>query len=231
MSRLGLRTNKYVCCMWAYFLLLLSMGLLYAQNAKKTWFAPRAGMNWGQYRTKSDDIVSRSYWGGGFYGGLSVQQQLDAKGWWAIQGDLGVTQRRSTDRNLLYDYRYNIWSTDVAVLGVWRWVRRFEALFIEAGPSSSLLLYGKYWEKDNLSGEVETRKVQFGREREVRRGEIAINLGMGAGYLAGPGYLTFGLRFWHGLNNLGSQRSLFQRWHNYGVLMSLSYWYDDSLRD
>lgn len=203
---------------------------LYAQN--KTWYAPKLGLSWGQYRTQDTrEIASRSYWGGGFYGGLALQHALDAKGWWAVQGELGVTQRRSTDRNLLTDWRYNLWSADVALLGVWRWIRKFEAFFLEAGPSSSLLLYGKYWERDNLSGEVETRKVQFGRgsTRDVRRGEFAFNVGAGAGYLAGPGYLTFGLRFWHGINNLGG--GLFQRWHNYGVLMTLSYWYDDSLRE
>ncbi|MCS7153591.1 MAG: PorT family protein [Bacteroidia bacterium] len=210
----------------------IGIGLLFSQEVKPTWFAPRVGINWGQYRTKSADIVSRSYWGGGLYGGLALQRQLDSKGRWALQGEIGTTQRRSTDRNLIYDYRYNIWSADIALLGVWRWVRKFEALFIEAGPSSSLLLYGKYWERNNLTGEVERRRVEFGRKTtsDVRRGELALNIGMGAGYLAGPGYLTFGLRFWHGINNLGSGQ-LFQRWNNYGVLMSLSYWYDDSLRE
>lgn len=206
---------------------------LYAQSGKPTWYAPRFGLNWGQYRTRDvQDISSRSYWGGGFYGGLAVQQALDPKGWWAVQGELGVTQRRSTDRNLLTDWRYNLWSADLAVLGVWRWVRKFEAFFLEVGPSSSLLLYGKLWERSNLTNEVETRTVQFGRGagRDVRRGEIALNAGAGAGYLVGPGYLTFGLRFWHGLNNLGAG-GLFQRWHNYGVLMTLSYWYDDALRE
>lgn len=208
----------------------LFTALLFAQE-KSIWYAPRLGMHWGQYRTKDlQDIASRSYWGGGFYGGVALQQQLDPKGWWAVQGELGITQRRSTDRNLLYDYRYNLWSADLAVLGVWRWVRKFEAFFIEAGPSSSLLLTGRYWEKDNLSSETETRKVAFGRgeARDVRRGEIALNAGVGAGYLAGPGYLTFGLRFWHGVNNLSG--GLFQRWHNYGLLMTLTYWYDDSQR-
>ncbi|GIV24501.1 MAG: hypothetical protein KatS3mg026_0193 [Bacteroidia bacterium] len=215
--------------------LLLSVGvlLLHAQEAKSTWYAPKFGLNWGQYRTRDiEDISSRSYWGGGFYGGLALQQALDLKGRWAVQGELGVTQRRSTDRNLLTDWRYNLWSADLAVLGVWRWVRKFEAFFVEAGPSSSLLIYGKYWERSNLTDEVQTRTVQFGRGagRDVRRGEIAWNAGVGAGYLAGPGYLTFGLRVWHGLNNLAAG-GLFQRWNNYGVLMTLAYWYDDSLRE
>ncbi|MCX8111714.1 MAG: PorT family protein [Bacteroidia bacterium] len=214
-----------------YIIPYLYLSAVLAQQAKRTLFAPRVGLNWGQYQTQADNIVSRSYWGGGFHSALAFQQQLDAKGWWAIQGEIGVTQRRSTDRNLLYDYRYTIWSTDIALLGVWRWMRKFEALFIEAGPSSGLLVHGKYWKRDNLTGEVETRQVRFGRREasDVRRAELALNLGLGAGYLAGPGYLTFGLRFWHGVNNVAS--GLFQRWHNYGVLMTLAYWYDDSLRE
>lgn len=210
----------------------MGLAVLAAQDLKRpTWYAPRLGLSWGQYQTKDlSDITSRSYWGGGFYGGVALQHPIDLKGWWAVQGEIGATQRRSTDRNLLTDWRYNLWSMDVAVLGVWRWVRRFEAFFLEAGPSSSLLVYGKYWARDNLTGEIETRKVQFGRgeARDVRRGEIALNIGAGAGYLVGPGYLTFGLRFWHGANNLAG--GLFQRWHSYGMLMTLTYWYDDSLR-
>ncbi|MEN3041053.1 MAG: porin family protein [Bacteroidia bacterium] len=207
------------------------LSLLQAQKSKSILYAPRLGINWGQYRTRAEDVVSRSYWGGGFHGALGIQQLLSSRGQWAIQGEIGMTQRRSTDRNLLYDYRYNLWSADLAVLGVWRWMRKFEALFLEAGPSSSILIYGKYWRKDNLTGEEQTRRVQFGKgeARDVRRGELAFNLGIAAGYLAGPGYLTAGLRFWHGINNLGG--GVFQRWHNYGLLMTLSYWYDDSLRD
>lgn len=208
------------------------VGVLLAQDERTTWFAPRLGINWGQYRTKSqDDVVSRSYWGGGFSGAVAFQHQLGPAGWWAIQGEVGATQRRSTDRNLLYDYRYSLWSADVVVLGVWRWIRKFEGFFFEAGPSSGILLYGRYWERDNLSGETQRRKVRFGRggARDVRRGEMAFNLGISAGYRAGPGYLTFGLRFWHGINNLAG--GVFQRWHNYGVLMNLIYWYDDSLRE
>lgn len=210
---------------------LASLPLL-AQNAGRTWYAPKVGINWGQYRTKDTGAISsRSYWGGGFYGGLALQQALDSKGIWALQGELGVTQRRSTDKNLLSDWRYNLWSMDLAVLGVWRWVRKFEAFFFEAGPSSSLLLTGRYWERDNLSGAEELRKVAFGKGgvRDVRRGELALQVGAGAGYLVGPGYLTFGLRFWHGVNNLAG--GLFQKWHNYGMVMTLTYWYDDALRN
>jgi hypothetical protein len=173
---------------------------------------------------------SRAYWGGGFSGAIGTQVPLDREKIWAIQGEMSITQRRATDRNLGYDYRYNLWSLDFTALGVWRWNREFEVFFLETGPMSSVLVYGKYWERDNLSGEIETRKVQYGRggNRDLRRGEIAWTLGASAAYLAGPGYLTLGLRFWHGLNNLGG--GLFQRWHNYGIMMNLIYWYDDSLR-
>ncbi|MCX7607220.1 MAG: PorT family protein [Bacteroidia bacterium] len=216
---------------WLLWSIVCGAGI-YAQKDRSTWYAPRLGINWGQYRTKdSRDISSRSYWGGGFYGGVALQHSLDMKGKWALQGELGVTQRRSTDRNLLTDWRYNLWSADFAVLGVWRWMRKFDFFFWEAGPSSSLLLYGKYWEKDNLTGEIATRKVSFGQgsNRDIRRGEIALNAGAGAGYLIGPGYLTTGIRVWHGANNLAG--GLFKRWQNYGILMTLSYWYDDSLRE
>jgi hypothetical protein len=215
--------------MFRLFGLLLGIGFLPAQV--KPWYGLRSGINWGQYHTKDQaDIRSRAYWGGGFSGAIAAQVPFAEDKPWAIQGEIGTTQRRGTDRNLLYDYRYNLWSLDFTALGVWRWNRRFEVFFVETGPMSSVLVYGKYWERDNLSGEIETRKVQYGRggNRDLRRGEIAWTLGASAAYLAGPGYLTLGLRFWHGLNNLGG--GLFQRWHNYGIMMNLIYWYDDSLR-
>jgi len=215
--------------MFRLFGLLLGIGFLPAQV--KPWYGLRCGLNWGQYHTKDQaDIRSRAYWGGGFSGAIAAQVLLAEDKPWAIQAEMGTTQRRATDRNLLYDYRYNLWSLDFTALGVWRWNRRFEVFFVETGPMSSVLVYGKYWERDNLSGEIETRKVQYGRggNRDLRRGEIAWTLGVSAAYLAGPGYLTLGLRFWHGLNNLGG--GLFQRWHNYGIMMNLIYWYDDSLR-
>ncbi len=211
--------------------LFLVVSLAWAQS-KDPWFGLRAGLNWGQYVTKDrQDIRSLAYWGGGFSGALGVHQAIDQKGFWALQGELGLTQRRGTDRNLLSDYRFNLWSLDLTALGVWRWMRKFEGLFIQTGPMSSVLLYGKYWERDNLSSEIETRKVAFGRgdTRDIRRGEISWVIGMGTGYLVGPGYLTFDLRFWHGLNNLSS--GAFKRWKSYGVLMNLIYWYDDSLRE
>ncbi len=196
------------------------------------WYGVRAGINWGQYLTKDQsEIRSRSYWGGGFTGAILAQVPLGDAKKWAIQGELGPTQRRSADRNLLYDYRYNLWSLDFTALGVWRWNRKFEVFFLETGPMSSVLVYGKYWERDNLTNEQETRKVQYGRGsgRDLRRGEIAWALGASSAYLVGPGYLTFGLRFWHGMNNLGG--GLFQRWHNYGLMMNFTYWYDDSLNE
>jgi hypothetical protein len=211
------------------FSLIVALTVACAQT--DPWYGLRIGANWGQYLTKDkSDIRSRAYWGGGFTGAIGVHLPLGTSKRWALQGELGVTQRRGTDRNLLSDYRYNLWSLDFTALGVWRWMRKFEGFFIETGPMSSVLLYGKYWERDNLSQEMETRKVRFGRgeARDVRRGEIAWALGVGAGYLVGPGYLTFGLRFWHGANNLAS--GAFQRWHNYGLMMNLIYWYDDSLR-
>jgi hypothetical protein len=215
--------------MFRLFGLLLGIGFLPAQV--KPWYGLRSGINWGQYHTKDRaDIRSRAYWGGGFSGAIAAQVPFAEDKPWAIQGEIGTTQRRGTDRNLLYDYRYNLWSLDFTALGVWRWNRRFEVFFLETGPMASVLVYGKYWERDNLSGDIETRKVQYGRggNRDLRRGEIAWTLGASAAYLVGPGYLTLGLRFWHGLNNLGG--GLFQRWHTYGVMMNLIYWYDDSLR-
>jgi hypothetical protein len=215
--------------MFRLYGLLLGIGFLPAQV--KPWYGLRSGINWGQYHTKDHaGIRSRAYWGGGFSGAIAAQVPLAEDEPWAIQGEMGTTQRRATDRNLLYDYRYNLWSLDLTALGVWRWSRRFEVLFLETGPMSSILVYGKYWERDNLSGDIQTRKVQYGRRgnRDLRRGEIAWALGASVGYLVGPGYLTLGLRFWHGLNNLGG--GLFQRWRNYGVIMHLTYWYDDSLR-
>ncbi len=208
----------------------LGAGTLMAQISP--WYGLRLGTNWGQYLTKDQsDIRSRAYWGGGFSGAIAVQVPLDESKKWAIQGELGTTQRRSTDRNLLRDYRYNLWSLDFTALGVWRWNRKFEVFFLETGPMSSVLVYGKYWQEDNLTGEEQTRKVQYGKgsTRDLRRGEIAWALGASAAYLVGPGYLTFGLRFWHGMNNLASGGP-FQRWHNYGLMMNLLYWYDDSLR-
>ncbi|MCS7297449.1 MAG: PorT family protein [Bacteroidia bacterium] len=212
-------------------LFFLGCAFLAAQNERQTWFGARLGTNWGQYYTKAEDITSRSTWGGGFHGALALQHQLDQKGRFALQGELGITQRRSTERTLLSDYRYTLWSSDVGVIGVFRWLRKFEILMIEAGPSSSILLTGRYWQRDNLNGEENTRRVNFGRggERDVRRGEIALNLGMNAAYLMGPGYLSFGLRFWHGINNLAG--GAFQRWNSYGFLMSVSYWYNDALRE
>jgi hypothetical protein len=209
--------------------LLLGVALLPAQITPS--YGLRTGLNWGQYLTKDQDAIrSRAYWGGGFSGAIAAQVPLDDNKMWALQGELGITQRRGTDRNLLSDYRYNLWGLDFTALGVWRWNRELEVFMLETGPMSSFLVYGKYWERDNLSGEVETRRVRYGRgsERDLRRGEIAWALGANAGYLVGPGYLSFGLRFWHGLNNLGS--GFFQRWHNYGVMMNIIYWYDDSLR-
>ncbi len=211
------------------FGLLLWVALLTAQITP--WYGLRTGLNWGQYLTKDQDgIRSRAYWGGGFSGAIAAQVPLTESKTWALQGELGTTQRRGTDRNLLIDYRYNLWSLDFTALGVWRWNRRFEVFMLETGPMSSVLVYGKYWQRDNLSGEIETRRVQYGRggARDLRRGEIAWTLGGSAAYLVGPGYLSLGLRFWHGINNLGG--GLFQRWHNYGVMMNLIYWYDDSLR-
>ncbi len=211
------------------FGLLLWVALLPAQITP--WYGLRAGLNWGQYLTKDQDgIRSRAYWGGGFSGAIAAQVPLTESKTWALQGELGTTQRRGTDRNLLTDYRYNLWSLDFTALGVWRWDRKFEVFMLETGPMSSVLVYGKYWQRDNLSGETETRRVQYGRgsARDLRRGEIAWTLGGSAAYLVGPGYLSLGLRFWHGINNLGG--GLFQRWHNYGVMMNLIYWYDDGLR-
>jgi hypothetical protein len=216
--------------MFRLFGLLLGIGFLPAQV--KPWYGLRSGINWGQYHTKDHaGIRSRAYWGGGFSGAIAAQVLLAEDKPWAIQGEMGITQRRATDRNLLYDYRYNLWSLDLTALGVWRWNRSFEAFFLETGPMASVLVYGKYWERDNLSGDVETRKVQYGRggTRDLRRGEIAWTVGASTGYRAGSGYLILGLRFWHGLNNLGG--GLFQRWHTYGVMMNLIYWYDDSLRE
>ena len=215
--------------MFRVYGLLLGIGFLPAQV--KPWYGLRSGINWGQYHTKDQaDIRSRAYWGGGFSGAIAAQVPFAEDKPWAIQGEIGTTQRRGTDRNLLYDYRYNLWSLDFTALGVWRWNRRFEVFFLETGPMTSVLVYGKYWERDELSGEIETRKVQYGRggTRDLRRGEVAWTLGASAAYLAGPGYLTLGLRFWHGINNLGG--GLFQRWHSYGIMMNLIYWYDDSLR-
>jgi hypothetical protein len=209
--------------------LLLGIGFLTAQM--NPWYGLRCGINWGQYHTMDrDDTRSRAYWGGGFSGAIGTQVPLDREKIWAIQGEMSITQRRATDRNLGYDYRYNLWSLDFTALGVWRWNREFEVFYLETGPMSSVLLYGKYWERDNLSGEIKTRKVQYGRggNRDLRRGEIAWTVGASTAYLVGPGYLTLGMRFWHGLNNLGG--GLFQRWHTYGVMMHLIYWYDDSLR-
>ncbi len=220
----------YLCeQMSRLYVLILSVSGLLAQVSP--WYGLRAGMNWGQYLTKDQsEVRSRAYWGGGFSGAIAAQVPLDEAKKWALQGELGTTQRRGTDKNLLYDYRYNLWSLDFTALGVWRWNRRFEIFFLETGPMSSVLVYGKYWQKDNLTNEQQTRRVQYGRggSRDLRRGEIAWGLGAGAAYLVGPGYLTLGLRFWHGMNNLGG--GLFQRWHSYGVMMNLIYWYDDSLR-
>jgi len=209
--------------------LLLGIGFLTAQM--NPWYGLRCGINWGQYHTTDQgDTRSRAYWGGGFSGAIGTQVPLDRDKIWAIQGEMSITQRRATDRNFGYDYRYNLWSLDFTALGVWRWNRDFEVFFLETGPMSSVLLYGKYWERDNLSGKIKTRKVQYGRggTRDLRRGEIAWTVGASTAYLVGPGYLTLGMRFWHGINNLGG--GLFQRWHNYGVMMHLTYWYDDSLR-
>jgi len=220
----------YLCVdMYSAYVLVLSVGSLLAQAIP--WYGLRAGINWGQYLTKDQtEIRSRAYWGGGFTGAIAAQVPLDEAKRWALQGELGTTQRRGTDRNLLYDYRYNLWSLDFTALGVWRWNRKFEVFFLETGPLSSVLVYGKYWQKDNLTNEQQIRRVQYGRggNRDLRRGEIAWSLGASAAYLVGPGYLTLGLRFWHGMNNLGA--GLFQRWHNYGLMMNLIYWYDDSLR-
>ncbi|MCS7189632.1 MAG: outer membrane beta-barrel protein [Bacteroidia bacterium] len=202
------------------------------EKVPQIWYAPRAGVNWGQYlKENKEELFSRSYWGGGAYGGLALQYGLPPKGWWAVQGEIGFVQRRSKEKNLYEEIQYNLWSTDLGVYGVWRWIRRFEALFLEAGPSTSLIVYGSYWQKNLTTGEIETRKVQFGRgsTREVRRGEVSLNVGIGAGYLLGPGYLTLGMRFWHGANNLAG--GLLRRWQNYGVIFLLSYWYDDRLRE
>ncbi|MCS7162819.1 MAG: PorT family protein [Bacteroidia bacterium] len=212
--------------------LLALTGAIWAQDRSPVWFGVRGGMNWGQYRNvPTDEPPSRSYWGGGFHGGIGVQQSLGARTPWAIQGELTLTQRRSTDRNLLYDYRYTLWGIDFTVLGVWRWLRKFEGFFLEFGPTSTLLLAGRYWQRNNLTGQTQTRRVEFGRgeRRDVRRGEIALNAGLGAGYPVGPGYLVFGLRFWHGLNNLAG--GAYKSWHNYGVLTTLTYWYDPQARD
>jgi hypothetical protein len=152
--------------LWGLF---LGVVLLPAQITP--WYGLRAGLNWGQYLTKDQaDIRSRAYWGGGFSGAIAAQVPLNDNKMWALQGELGTTQRRGTDRNLLSDYRYNLWSLDLTALGVWRWNRKFEVFMLETGPTSSLLVYGKYWQRDNLSGEVETRRVQYGVEVNVTFG-------------------------------------------------------------
>lgn len=101
-----------------------------------------------------------------------------------------------------------------------------EIFAVQAGLLSSILVHGKYWQEDNITGEVTRRTVRFGRRSlsDARRGEIALQVGMASGYLVGPGYLVAGVRFWHGVNNIAG--GLFKSWHNYGVYMDLSYWYD-----
>lgn len=212
---------------------ILLVVLCWAQDKDKVFYYPRLGLHWAQYHTQQPGLPrSRSYWGGGWTGGIGMQYALAHPtkfSAWTVQGDLGFTQRRSTDRNLLYDWQYTLWSVDIGAMTGWRFTNKYtmnEIFALQAGLLSSILVYGIYRQEDNITGEIARRKVQFGRRTvsDARRGEIALQVGVAAGYLVGPGYLVAGMRFWHGVNNIAGR--LFKSWHNYGVYMELSYWYD-----
>lgn len=205
----------------------LSGNLICAQGSL---YGLRAGVTWSQFLNQTRDLPkSRSYWLAGPHVGAIVHLPFSKR--MAFQTELNACQHAAEDRNLKMNYKYSFWALELPLLLSVVHKTKLNIFFFETGPSLGVILGGRVETQTNETGSSIREKITFGKNpgSDIRRGEISWAVGAAAGYLVGPGYLNFGMRFLHNINNLAGGD--FDKWYNYSVWMTVSYLYDPSQKD